>query len=469
MENTRIEHKELLSKDIDIEKEIIAFLNYREGGVIYIGISKTGEIVGVEDADSDMLKIKDRIKHNITPSAMGLFSINAEQQDGKHIVKITVASGREKPYFKTKYGMTTKGAYIRVGTASEPMEQTMIDNLFSRRVRNSIGKIAANRQDLTFRQLQIYYDSIDKTLNENFAKSLELLTEDSKYNYAAYLLADENRNSIKVAKYASIDRSELVSNNEYGYCSLIKATHSVIDKMNVENSTATRITYPQRVDTPMWDKKALREAIVNAIVHNDYTFEVPPKFEIFPDRLEITSAGGIPDDISLEEFYMGVSSPRNKELMRIFSDVELVESLGYGVPRIVKIYGKECFNFMQNFTRMTLPISKEYLEIMSLTSEGNQNTPQVPRKYPASTPQVPYKYHTSTIQVVNNLVGEMTRDELQNILKISDREHFRKEYLNPAIEAGLVELAIPDKPRSSKQKYRLTEKGEQLKINHHEQ
>ena len=86
----------------------------------------------------------------------------------------------------------------------------------------------------------------------------------------------------------------------------------------------------ERIETPLWNKVALREAVINAIVHNDYSFEVPPKFEIFPDRLEITSAGRLPESLTREEFFNGISIPRNKELMRIYRDVELVESLGSG-------------------------------------------------------------------------------------------------------------------------------------------
>ena len=110
-ETNRIEYKRELTKEVDIEKEVIAFLNYREGGVIYIGIEKTGKTIGVTDVDSDMLKLKDRIKNNILPSALGLFDIVTEEHEGKHIIKVIVAGGSEKPYFKKKYGMTEKGAF----------------------------------------------------------------------------------------------------------------------------------------------------------------------------------------------------------------------------------------------------------------------------------------------------------------------------------------------------------------------
>ena len=97
------------------------------------------------------------------------------------------------------------------------------------------------------------------------------------------------------------------------------------------------------------------EAIVNAFVHNDYTHEVPPKFEIFPDRIEITSAGSLPDGLSQAEFFDGYSIPRNKELMRVYKDLEMVEQLGTGVARITASYSSDCFKFTENFTRVTLP------------------------------------------------------------------------------------------------------------------
>ena len=175
-ETNRIEYKRELNADVDIEKEAIAFLNYHEGGIIYIGIDNRGKILGVSDIDGDMLKIKDRIKNNISPSAMGLFDVVVENKEGKELIKIILAGGTEKPYFKKKFGMTEKGCFIRIGTASEPMPQTMIDKLFASRTRNSIGKIKSHRQELTFKQLKIYYEENGLTFTKRFKQNLELLT-----------------------------------------------------------------------------------------------------------------------------------------------------------------------------------------------------------------------------------------------------------------------------------------------------
>ena len=334
-ETNRIEFKRELTRDLDIEREVVAFLNYHEGGVVYIGIDDDGTPVGVKDIDGDMLKIKDRIRMGISPSPMGLFDVTAERIDDIPVIKIFVASGSEKPYYKTKYGLSERGCFLRVGTASEPMPANMIEDLYAHRVRNSLRNIRSPRKNLTFRQLHIYYESKGLALNEHFLENLDLLTDGGELNYVAYLLADENSMSIKVAKYAGTDRDILVANNEFGFCSLLKATDQVLDKLKVENNVSSVITYKRRVDTPLWDERAMREIVINAIVHNDYyTNEVPPKFEIFSDHIEITSAGRLPVGMSQEDFFGGISSPRNKELMRVFRDVDLVESLGSGMRRI---------------------------------------------------------------------------------------------------------------------------------------
>lgn len=128
-----------------------------------------------------------------------------------------------------------------------------------------------------------------------------------------------------------------------------------MDKLEVENITHTKITSKERINQQAWDTTALREAVLNAFVHNDYTTEIPPKFEIFDDRIEITSAGTLPDGYTEEEFFEGISAPRNKELMRIYRDLELVEQLGSSIPRIFESYERSCFRFFPNFIRMTFP------------------------------------------------------------------------------------------------------------------
>lgn len=179
----------------------------------------------------------------------------------------------------------------------------MIDTLYSKCIRNSLGRLTSPIQDLTFKQLKIYYEESGYDLNDKFLNNLELYTEDNKLNYAAYLLAYENGISMKVTKYSGTDKVDLIENAEYGYCSLIKSTDNILNELDVENITKAEITSTIRKEKRIVDPSALREAIINAIVQNDYSNGILPVFEIFSDKVVITSSGGLPQELSQEEFF----------------------------------------------------------------------------------------------------------------------------------------------------------------------
>ena len=412
--------KELNDK---LEKEVVAFLNYREGGDIYIGVDDDGNAVALDDIDAVQCAVADRIKNNIQPATLGLFDVVKEKYQGQSIIHIIISSGAEKPYFIKKLGMSAAGCYIRIGTSSQPMTQSMIDDLYARRTHNSLRKIASPRQKLTFEQLQIYYQAKGYTLNDKFAENLDLLTEDGKYNYVAYLLADSNGVSVKVAKYAGKDKVDLIENEEYGYCSLIKATKSVLDRLNVENRTLTKITSKERIEKKLINPLALREAVINAVVHNDYSLEVPPVFEIYSDRVEITSYGGLPMGLSEDDFFGCRSMPRNRELMRVFKDLDFVEQLGSGMTRILSAYDKSIFSFTSHF----MTVRFDYPE--------------------GATPQVTPQDETSKI-IIAFCKEAHTKKEIAEKCELKDLNHLTERYLKPLLEQKLLLWTIPDKQKS---------------------
>ena len=368
-ESNRIEFKRELNDKL--EKEIVAFLNNQEGGILYIGMDDDGRPTGVTDLDSTQLKIADRIKNNILPSTLGLFDIVTEFVENITVIKILISSGLEKPYYVKAKGMSPSGCYTRIGASSQPMTTAMIDDLYARRIHATLRNIPSPRQDLKFAQLKIYYQERGLELNKQFANSLEFLTLDGKFNYIAYLLADENGVSIKVAKYAGSDKVDLIENEEYGYCSLIKAAGSVLDKMKIENVTHAKVTSTKRIEKNLVDPVAMREAIVNCIVHNDFTHEIPPVFEIFNNRIVMTSYGGLIPGQSEEDFFSCSSMPRNRELMRVFKDVGLVEQLGSGMSRILKAYDKSIFQISEHFIKAIFPFDKVMNDGKSFDGDEN--------------------------------------------------------------------------------------------------
>jgi predicted HTH transcriptional regulator len=184
----------------------------------------------------------------------------------------------------------------------------------------------------------------------------------------------------------------------------------------------------------LWNSIALREAVINAIVHNDYTREVPPKFEIFADRIEITSAGALPDSLSQTEFFEGYSIPRNKELMRVFKDLQMVGHLGSGIPRITRFFGPECFHFTENFLRASLPSHGPVHAEMEVTDPVTDPV----------TDKVTDPVTDPIDRLLQTLVkGPLSPSELQQKLALKHRPTFRANYLYPALEKGWIEPTLP--------------------------
>lgn len=402
------------------EEEVISFLN-TNGGNIYIGVNDKGDIIGI-NGNIDLLQrtIKDRIKDNITPSTLGLYDVIVLEKENKKYIKVIIARGNERPYYLKGMGMTPDSCFIRIGSSIQSMSSEMINNEFSKRTRNSLKNIVSPKQDLTFSQLKIYYEEKGFNINNNFLRQLDLYTDDGNYNYNAYLLADNNSISIRFGKYDGTNSVNLIENEDFGNCSIIKATKNILNKLEIENKTFTKIEYPERKEIKMYDYIAVREAVVNAIVHNDWSNEYSPKFEIFSDRLVISSNGGIQDNTTKEEFLEGFSLPKNKELMKVFNDLDLVEQMGTGIIRILQSYNKEAFEFFPNFIRVTFPFNENKFKITKKKIPNNNLT-----------------------ETQNNIIGLMldsptiTQETLARLLDVNIRTIQRN--IKTLMDIGLVE------------------------------
>lgn len=410
IEDSRTEFKVKLVDDL--EEYVIAFLN-KDGGNIYIGVDDNGNVVGLKNnIDLFQRKVKDKIISSVEPSVLGLFDLDVLEKDNKKYLKITIAKGYETPYHIRGMGMTPDSCFIRVGSSNERMDEHLINKMFRERTKNSLKNIISPRQDLTFTDLKIYYSEKGFEVGDNFEKQLEFFTKDGKYNYVAYLLADNNRVSIKVAKYVGNDVDELMENYEFGDCSLIKATYRVLEKFRTENKVYAKITYPDRKEQPMYDYTAVREVIINAIVHNDWSTEYPPKFEFFSDRLEVSSFGGIQSEFTEEEFLQGYSAPKNPELMRVFRDLELVEHLGTGIRRILKIYDKSIYNFYPHFIRVSIKYNQ---------NEFEYNNKALNHKDGIDYPNLELtKVQEGIIGLIEDKPN-ITQDEMSNLLGVTSR------------------------------------------------
>jgi len=342
-----------------LEKEVVSFLNSPKGGYIYIGVSYDGAVLGVDAPGSVEHAVSDRLRVNISPNCLGITDVIPVEINGKKILKVVIARGTEKPYYLRLVGMTTAGCFIRSDNVIKQMDSDIVRSMSENIDTSSLKNIISPRNaDHTFAQLKIYYQERGIPVNDDLLKNLDLYTRDGKTNYAGYLLADSNKASLQVRKYYGTDNSLLIETGEYGNCSLVKAFNRLMDKLEVENRTFT--VSPEEGEVrhhDLIDKSALKEAILNAVAHNDYTRDIMPTVEIYSDRLVITSFGGLPEGLSETDLLEGRSMPRNREIVRVFKDLGLTGYLGSGINTILEKYDRSVFNISENSFSVTFPFA----------------------------------------------------------------------------------------------------------------
>lgn len=374
-ETERTELKRELNESVI--KEIVAFLSSFDG-TIYIGVNDDGTPCGVKDLDETQKKIADIITTQILPNPQSLIELGTKYVDGKNIIEIKIKKGNALYYIK-KYGRSAAGCFVRIGTSCRSMTEEEIERRYAATIKSekeSIVDIENHNQQLSFSMMKNFYVAKGFHINENtFAKNYNLVNRDGKYNLLAGLLADENDISLKVVRFAGETKSELVEKSEYGYICLLMAIDKVIARLDVLNITKSVLDgSATRKDKRLLDARCLREAFLNAVAHNDWKSKVSPAVYVFSNRIEIISTGGLPEGLSLQEFYEGCSKPRCPELMRVLRDLEYVEQSGFGINKITEVYGKDVFKITDNFITVVLPFDKNVMNSIATTIETTTET-----------------------------------------------------------------------------------------------
>ncbi len=359
-ETETVELKRILNENF--EKALDAFLNTMDG-FIYIGVEDDGNIVGVDKLDETLKKIADIVTTQILPNPQEFVEIGTKFLNGKHVIEVKVKKGKALYYIK-KYGRSSNGCYIRVGTSNRSMTEEQIKKGYEYSLPSfdNLVIMLAKWNPITFTQLKIYYNGKGLHLNDStLAENLNLYVDNKRnYNKLAELLSDENHVSIQFARFHGINKASIAETSEYGNQCLITAIERMINRLEAENYTKSIITSRQRIDKRLIDMDCLKEAFFNAVAHNDWSI-VEPSVYMFDDRIEIISHGGLPRGETEEMFYQGISKPRNPSLMRVLRDLGYVERTGHGVPNILARYGKEAFQIYESCINVVLPFDKEVL------------------------------------------------------------------------------------------------------------
>ena len=359
-ETEKIELKEKLNEQLT--KEIEAFLN-TEGGTIYLGIQDDGNIVGVDNLDETLRKISDMISDQIDPSAIDCVKPEVVFEADKVLIRININKGYASLYCIKKYGFSSNGCHIRVGTTCKSMTLEMIKERFEKGIVNYdlMIKTPSYYGDISFNKLKLLFMESGYHLEEeSFEKNLKLKTLDGNYNYLAELLSDNNTLSLIFAKFKGLNKASYSERTDYGNQCIVLAYEKLKARLEIENICKTITSVRPRKDIYLYDIDSVNEALINAIIHNDYRI-APPLVSFFDDRLEIISHGGLPVGLTKEDFFRGISKPRNEQLADIFKRLGIVEQTGHGVPTIIKKYGENAFDIKDNYINAVIPFDKEVI------------------------------------------------------------------------------------------------------------
>ena len=364
IESEKIELKEKYRETI--VKEIVSFLN-GDGGTILVGVKDNGIVVGVNKSDEVLRKISDIITSQIEPNPQDEIKSEIKFDDEKPIIVIHINKGKSHIYCQKKYGFSSTGCSIRIGTTCKEMTPEQIKIRYEQKFidREYMIKKKSNSKELSFRELKIYYSEKGYHLEDKtFENNLNLRNETGEYNLLAELLSDKNNIPFIFVKFQGKNKASISERSDYGYGCLLTTYSKIKNRLQAENICISDTTVRPRKDTYLFDYDCVNEAILNALVHNDWLV-TEPQISMYNDRLEILSHGGLPNGLTKKQFFEGISKPRNATLMRIFLTMGLTEHTGHGIPTIIEKYGKKVFEIESNYIRCIIPFEKEVMAVLT--------------------------------------------------------------------------------------------------------
>jgi len=355
MEDLKNEFKRIYVKDII--KTVIAFAN-TSGGKVYIGVDDNGEATGLDNVDGELLKLSNAVRDGIKPDVTEFTSSTFEIMNGKTVIVYEVQRGTSCPYYLAGKGLRPEGVYIRQGASSVPASKSLILKMIKETDGDSYEELRSLNQELTFETLLKEYEEANIKLEAPQMKSLGLVDQDDLFTNLGLLLSDQCQHSIKAAVFEGATKTVFKDRYEF-VGSVMKQMREVYSFVDRYNRTQSIVVGLDRIDVREYPEQAVREALLNSIVHKDYAYGSSTLVSVFDDRLEILTVGGLVKGLTKDDIMIGTSILRNKNLANVFYRLKWVEAYGTGILKIIESYDqydvKPLIEITDNAFKITLP------------------------------------------------------------------------------------------------------------------
>ena len=460
-ENQQVEWKE--SWRDDHLRWVCGFAN-AEGGVLVIGRDDKGRVVGIADAARLLEELPNKIR-----DLLGIIvEVNLRSEGDREFLEVVTPAYPSPISYRGHY-------YQRSGSTLQELKGAALDRFLLRRhgrhwddvplpgvTPRSLSKAAVDAFRARARESQRVAAADLKESSAGLMEKLHLW--DGTYLKRAAVLAFHPEPE-RFVTGALVKIGFFRGNDDLRYHDEVRgALFMQVDQtMQVLRTKYLKaaISYQgiQRVETYPVPEAALREAVLNAIIHKDYATGVPVQISVYDDKLMIWNPGQLPPSWTVEKLKQKhASHPFNPDLANVFFRAGEIEAWGRGIERICAAcraagFPEPAIAHDATGLWITFAYSADYRRRI----EGGESRSLVP-----PTTEVTTEVTTDVdpgLRLSQVLVGEMTRQQLQAALRLRNDEHFRKAFLQPALDAGLIEMTVPDKPRSRLQKYRLTPTG----------
>ena len=372
VESKTVELKETVVDDI--KKEVIAVIN-SEGGNLYVGVADDGHVIGLDDPQSDMLRLTNMIRDTIKPDATMFVECQIEKIDTKDIVRVQVQKGTHAPYYLVGKGIRPEGVFVRQGTSSVPASEDAIRRMIKESDGDCFETMRSLNQDLSFETLTEECSGRDIVLGAPQMVSLGIKTPDGVYTNLGLLLSDQCTHTIKTALFSGVKKEQFQDRKEFSGSILqqMNDAYAFIDLNNKKKSTFSGL---HRMDQRDYPETAVREALLNSLVHREYSFSSSTLISIFYDRIEFVSLGGLVKGLTLKDIMLGISQCRNEKLAAVFYRLQLIEAYGTGIPKIIESYeGCSCqpkIESSDNAFKITLPNRNQDLAYLPETTKSER-------------------------------------------------------------------------------------------------
>lgn len=316
-------------------KTAVAFSN-GNGGRIIFGVKDDGAVIGLSDPDDTCKRCAQALADKVRPDVTTTTKISIIQTEGLDIVEISVRPGPRAPYYLRDKGLRPEGVFVRTGTVSVPATDDAFYHLMNRVKSSEYEMLESFRQDLTFRHLSKFMEMKELQFDEKHMMMLHML-DNGRYTNLGFVLSDQFDQPIKMAVFQDEYKSAFLDRGE-ACGSVLQQAEEAISFIMKHNRLSSTINGLYRNDLRAYPEIAVREAVLNAIIHRDYSSNASTLISIFPDRLTILSPGSLITYATTDELFNGISSLRNKNLASVFYRLELIEAYGTGLPRIMDAY-----------------------------------------------------------------------------------------------------------------------------------